>query len=159
MIASKYTIRVGIGRSLKHLPSFDKALIAAGVGNYNLVRLSSILPAGAQRVDDIDLQEGSLLPTAYASVTSSTAGETIVSVIGVGIPKDKSHVGVIMEFSCKGMKEYGASTETAMYILKEMIQEAFLIRNWDLEEIICDGTEAVVGEGEYCTTFACIAEW
>lgn len=156
MIANKYIIRTGVGTSDKYLPSFDKALIEAGVGNYNLVRLSSILPAHCKRVRMIDIKEGSLLPTAYATITSNIEGETIVSVIGVGIPKNKDNVGVIMEYSCHG---FSVRKKLAMKVLNEMIQEAFDVRGWELDEIISDGVEARVMENETCTTFACIAEW
>lgn len=156
MIASKYVIRCGVGRSDNYLPSFDKALLEAGVGNYNLVRLSSILPAKCKRVEYIDLPEGSLLPTAYATETSDVCGETVTSVIGVGIPKDENSVGVIMEYSCKG---FSARKNIAMHVLEHMIKEAFDIRGWELKEIISDGIEARVDGRQTCTTFACIAEW
>lgn len=155
MIATKYAIKAGIGVSDKHLPSFDKALLEAGVGNYNLVRLSSILPAGCKRVDDIDLPEGSLLPTAYSTISCDKKNIALVSTIGVGIPADKSHVGVIMEYSA-----LEKTPNEALKILKEMIYEAFEIRGWKLDHIESVYSFAVVRkDGEETTTFACIAEW
>lgn len=155
MIAKKYIIRTGIGISDRYLPSFDKALIQAGVGNYNLVRLSSILPAGCEEVEAIDLPEGSLLPTAYSTISSNTVGDTIVSTIGVGIPKDSTKVGVIMEFSAVNMK-----AGDAVDVLKKMIHEAFEVRGWELKEIKYGYIETVVGQkNETRTTFACVAEW
>lgn len=155
MIAKKYTIRTGTGVSEKYLPSFDKALIGAGVGNYNLVRLSSILPAKSVKVDEIDLTEGSLLPTAYSSISSNVKGERIVSAIGVGLPKNRENVGVIMEYSAVGVTE-----PEAMQVLEHMIGEAFDIRGWELDRIEGSSISAVVHEnGETTTTFACIAEW
>jgi pyruvoyl-dependent arginine decarboxylase (PvlArgDC) len=44
-LAKECCMSKGVGVSKKGLPSFDRALLEAGVGNYNLVRLSSILPA------------------------------------------------------------------------------------------------------------------
>lgn len=155
MIANKYIIRTGVGVSDKYLPSFDKALIEAGVGNYNLVRLSSILPARCVAVDEIDLPEGSLLPTAYSTISSSKAGDALVSTIGVGIPVDTDHVGVIMEYSA-----IGQSHDEALNVLSGMIQEAFEVRGWELDHIESAYSEAVVLEnGRTKTTFACIAEW
>ena len=154
MIANKYVIRSGVGRSDKYLPSFDKALIEAGVGNYNLVRLSSILPARCKEVQEIDLQEGSLLPTAYATITSSEAGEMIASAIGVGISADDSQVGVTMEYSSKG-----ETKEECEIIVMEMIKEAFVARGWKMKEFKTKAVEAIAEEGETVTTFACIAEW
>lgn len=157
MIAHKWFMSTGAGVSKgAGLPSFDKALIEAGVGNYNLVRLSSILPAGCRRVYDIDLQEGSLLPTAYSTITSDVEMETVVSGIAVGIPKDPEKVGVIMEYSTAS---FSARSKIVSYMLHKMIEEAFEARGWELDHIEEKVVEAVVGKGEKCTTFACIAEW
>ena len=157
--AKEWCISVGKGESDIGLPSFDKALLDANVGNYNLVRLSSILPADAVRVDPVELplhiKEGSLLPTAYSTITSDTEGDFIVSTIGVGIPEDKNNVGVIMEYSTKNVTE-----EEAVETLHTMIKEAFEVRGWKLEEIISASVSAKVEkEGRKYTTFACISEW
>lgn len=155
MIATKYKIGSGVGKSMNHLVSFDKALISAGVGNYNLVRLSSILPADCELTDKIDLPEGSLLPTAYSTISSNKKGDRLVSTIGVGIPVDENNVGVIMEYSA-----IGQSSEDALDTLSDMIEEAFDERGWKIQKIIKTCAEAeVITNGENVTTFACIAEW
>lgn len=159
MIMRKCSISKGVGKSKNGLPSFDKALIEAGVGNYNLVRLSSILPARhewypVEALPD-NLEEGSLLPTAYSTITSDKVGETIVSAVAVGIPKDFRKVGVIMEYSDKNISEEEATAK-----LHGMIKEAFTIRGWELENIICTSISVKVEEPDTkYTTFACIAEW
>lgn len=158
-IATKYAVSAGVGVSSERLLSFDKALINANVGNYNLVRLSSILPAGCKQVpiDDIQdhIQEGSLLPTAYATISSSTVGTRIASAIGIGFPKDKSKVGVIMEYSGVGI-----DGKTAQEIVLQMIEEAFEERGWVLSFTQTCCVDAIVeNEGETVTTFACVAEW
>ena len=159
MIAKECCISRGVGVSEKGLPSFDKALLEAGVGNYNLVRLSSILPAKCEWIDVNEItkhiQEGSLLPTAYSTITSNKEGDSIVSTIGVGIPVDKEKVGVIMEYSTKNVSE-----ADAVITLKEMIREAFEVRGWELERIKFTSISAKVEkEGTNYTTFACISEW
>jgi len=155
MIATKFKIGAGVGRSQNHLVSFDEALLKAGVGNYNLVRLSSILPFECKLADKIDLPEGSLLPTAYSTISSDKAGDHLVSTIGFGIPVEPNKVSVIMEYSAKGITSY-----EAVSILKNMIQDAFDVRGWDLEHIVTKYAEAdVERDGEYTTTFACVAEW
>lgn len=155
MLATKYAIKTGAGISDKYLPSFDKALLEAGVGNYNLVRLSSILPAGCERVDDVDLPEGSLLPTAYSTISSNHIGDALVSAIGVGIPKNRNCVGVIMEYSA-----IEQTVREVLDTLEGMIREAFEVRGWELDHIESAYSWAVVERsGEETTTFACIAEW
>lgn len=157
--AKECCISRGKGESANGLPSFDKALLDAGVGNYNLVRLSSILPAECEWVDVKDIalhiKEGSLLPTAYSTITSDVEGDVIVSTIGVGIPVDKSKVGVIMEYSTKNVTE-----EEALKTLHSMIVEAFDVRGWELEytKETSISDKVVVG-GVKHTTFCCISEW
>lgn len=159
MIAKECCISKGKGTSVNGLPSFDKALLDAGVGNYNLVRLSSILPANCEWVDVEDitdhLREGSLLPTAYSTITSDIEGDVIVSTIGVGIPVDGSRVGVIMEYSTKNVTE-----EEALRTLKSMIVEAFAVRGWELYDIkMTSISDKVDVGGVKHTTFCCISEW
>lgn len=155
MLAKHYVMKTGVGASESALVSFDKALLNSGVGNYNLVRLSSILPAKCQKAGKVDLTEGSLLPTAYSTISSNNLGDILVSVIGVGFPVNKDKVGVIMEYSA-----IGKTANEAVDILKNMIVEAFETRNWALDRIELDYASAVVDKkNETKTTFACIAEW
>lgn len=88
--------------------AFDRALLASGCANYNLIKISSILPANAQLVSQISYQEGSLLPTAFARKIHAPTEEKLIlaAAVAIGIPKDYSKVGVIMEWS-------GVSTEEA----------------------------------------------
>lgn len=158
-LAKECCMSKGVGKSKNGLPSFDRALLEAGVGNYNLVRLSSILPAEHVWVQPQDIashiKEGSLLPTAYSTISSDVLGETIVSTIGVGLPVDKSHVGVIMEYSTKNVTE-----AEALKTLENMIREAFEVREWELENMVTTSISAKVEEADTkYTTFACIAEW
>ena len=158
-IATEYCVSSGVGVSDKYLPSFDKALLSAGIGNYNLVRLSSILPAKCARVYAGDItehiKEGSLLPTAYATISSNVPNERIASGIGIGFPKNRDRVAVIMEFSAKGMAK-----EDVNLVLKSMLEEAFEVRGWELAAMEIEAVDAVVDEaGNNCTTFACVSEW
>lgn len=156
MKAHKYIVSKGVGvsKGKTGLPSFDKALLEAGVGNYNLVRLSSILPAYCAEADRIDLKEGSLLPTAYATITSDKEGDFLVSCIGIGFPKDHEKVGVIMEYSGVNISVWdGRQT------IRNMIQEAFDARGWELEKVTQAEAWRRVGKDETVSTFACVAEW
>lgn len=157
-IATEYAMSKGVGVSEKRLPSFDKALLDAGVGNYNLVKLSSILPARCHeiRIENIRnrIREGSLLPVAYATISSDRPGEKIASAIAVGFPADDSKVGVIMEYSNAGID--GREAER---IVREMVEEGFSVRGWKLDKIKSVYAEAEVMEGTTVSTFACIAEW
>ncbi|HEY8426083.1 MAG TPA: arginine decarboxylase, pyruvoyl-dependent [Limnochordales bacterium] len=96
-LPTKFTLAAGAAEGETALNAFDNALLAAGVGNLNLVRVSSILPAGARLVDYLDLPPGTLTPTAYGSIVSDKPGELIAAAVAVAI--SEKGFGVIMEFS------------------------------------------------------------
>jgi len=57
------------------LNAFDNALLAAGIGNINLVKISSILPPEVPVIELPKIKLGALIPTAYAAMTSEKPGE------------------------------------------------------------------------------------
>ncbi|MBU1077942.1 MAG: arginine decarboxylase, pyruvoyl-dependent [Spirochaetes bacterium] len=95
----------GKGDAEYKLNAFDKALLNAGVGNTNLVRLSSILPPHSQEVDPVMLEPGQLLTLAYSSYTSNVKGELIAAAVSVAIPQDPNLNGLIMEHAGPGTSE------------------------------------------------------
>jgi pyruvoyl-dependent arginine decarboxylase len=80
------------------LNAFDRSLIVSGVGDLNLVRMSSILPPGCTQCEPFTISPGTLIPVAYADITSSKVGTILATAVAVGIPVDKSQVGLIMEY-------------------------------------------------------------
>ena len=106
------------------LNSFDNALLEAGIGNVNLVRISSILPPGGIRPDMVI--PGSLVPTAYGYVISEKPGEKIAACVGIGFSSDT--FGVIMEYAGKGSKEDAEAKIKAM-------ESAFAARNMPLVDV------------------------
>lgn len=116
----------------KELTAFDKALLKAGVGNVNLLRVSSILPPGAAFVPKLAIPPGSLVPIAYGSVISQEPGQLIAAAVAVGIGDE---FGVIMEFA-------GSCGQTdAENRVQEMVEEAFAYRQIKLREIKIIGVE------------------
>lgn len=132
----KFTLVAGSAEGDTTLTAFDKALLAAGIGNLNLLRVSSILPPGAEYMDALDIPPGSLTPTAYGSVTSDVPGERIAAAIGVGIVSGS--FGVIMEFGGK------CSKEEAERMIEKMIHEALAVRNAVPDKVLIKSTEHVV---------------
>lgn len=68
------------------LNAFDAALLDAGVGDTNLIKMSSILPPGAVEIERLTLKKGSFIPLAYGDRTSDIYGEKISAAVAVGIP-------------------------------------------------------------------------
>src|SRR4051795_8172857 len=61
--------------------AFDNALLNAGVGNLNLVKVSSVVPTGAVMLDQpIPIGPGTLVPAVYATGHSNVPGEQLCSV-------------------------------------------------------------------------------
>lgn len=121
---TEFTLVAGAGEGHTSLNAFDRALLAAGAGNVNLLRVSSILPPGARFAEHIKLPPGALVPVAYGSLKSTTPGERIAAAVAVGIPE--SGFGVIMEYSGR------TSREEAEKIIHGMVEEAFAMRGLPL---------------------------
>jgi len=102
---TKYFFVTGTGEGSMPLNAFDGALLDSGAGNCNLVRMSSILPPFCQQIEPVNLPFGALVPVAYGSITSALPGEKIAAGVAIGIPKDESLPGLIMEYSARGHKE------------------------------------------------------
>ncbi len=95
---TRYFMACGCAEGVTELNAFDAALLSAGVGDTNLVRVSSILPPRCVEVASIDLPPGALVPTAYACVSSDKPGEVITAAVAVALPEDEAHPGLIMEY-------------------------------------------------------------
>src|SRR5512145_2131041 len=111
------------------LNAFDNALLAAGIGNINLVKVSSILPPEVPVIDLPKIKPGALIPTAYAAMTSEVTGETIAAAVGYAVPDDPAKNGVIMEFH--GL----ADRQQAEDAIRAMLDEAFRVRGESIREL------------------------
>ncbi|MGM0589551.1 MAG: pyruvoyl-dependent arginine decarboxylase [Bacteroidota bacterium] len=141
----------GAAEGPQPLNAFDNALMNAGIGDTNLVKMSSILPPGASQVAQFNLPMGGLVPVAYASIERQQPGMLISSAVAVGIPKDPSQSGVIMEHH--GVK----SLDDSETIVRQMVKDAFDYRNRPLMEIQSIGIEHTV---ERCgAAFAAVVLW
>jgi len=87
------------------LNAFDGALLASGIGNTNLLKMSSIVPPEAKRIQPVPIPYGALLPVAYASITSTVKGQTIAAAVAAAFPSDTAMPGLIMEYSATGLAE------------------------------------------------------
>ena len=110
------------------LNAFDNALLDAGIGDVNLIKVSSIIPPGAEVVmEKPNLPKGALVPCVYAERTSDKPGEKIAVALAVGIAEDG--FGVVMESE-------GETAEEATAKAVEMVKEAFSVRGLTLKRIL-----------------------
>lgn len=146
----KFTLLAGSAEGPSRLNAFDNALLAAGIGNVNLLRVSSILPPNATEVARLEIIPGQLMPTAYGTITSDMVGETISAAVAVGIGESNEY-GVIMEFSGRCGQQEAEDTVTAM------VRAAFQQRQRELKQIIVRASEHQV-RAIGCA-FAAVALW
>jgi len=72
---------------VSELNAFDRALCDAGIAEYNLVSVSSVLPAKAQRIKSLELPRGAILHCVLAQMNGDE-GETISAGIAYAFRKD-----------------------------------------------------------------------
>lgn len=131
---TKFTLVAASAEGERELTAFDRTLLLAGVGNMNLVKVTSILPPEAEYLSEVLLEPGGLLPIAYSTLVSEKPNELIAAAVAVG-RSDRGHYGVIMEFSGFCSKEEAEETAS------EMVREAFGIRGLLLNELFVKGVE------------------
>jgi arginine decarboxylase len=110
------SIRTAAGRGRTMLSAFDDALLGAGVANYNLIRLSSVIPQPS--VISIDSQpvrgnHGDRLYCVYAAGYAERPGDTAWA--GIGWVRDASGAGLFVE--------HDADSEEALVELIELSLE------------------------------------
>lgn len=133
-----YCLVKGAGEANSFLNAFDQALLNAGIGDTNLIRISSIVPPSSVERNLLSLPKGALVPTAYAQIESDTPGETIAAAIALGIPENPDEAGVIMEYEAR------ESLQTVEEKVRQMTRDAFEYRNRKLKEIKSIGIEHTV---------------
>ncbi len=145
-----YTLAGGTSEGLSKLGAFDNAILNAGVGNTNLIRLSSILPPKASFREKIIYPRGVLVPIAYGYITSDVKGETIAASVAIAVSVEDGF-GVIMEYS--GVTSARNAEET----VRKMAEDAMKHRNIEIKEIKSVSSEHIVAN--IGCAFAAVPMW
>ncbi len=128
-----YFVATGHAEGYSQLNAFDQALLSAGVGDTNLVRVTSILPPRCERVDPLPLPYGALVPVAYAGMTSSLPGELVSAAVGIALPSNPDLPGLIMEY-------HGAvSLEEARHQARLMAVSGMQYREREISDVLVAG--------------------
>jgi arginine decarboxylase len=133
------------------LNAFDGALLNAGIGNTNLIKITSIIPPHCKEIQPITLPQGTIVPTAYASISSDIPGEIISAAVAIALPQDEDQAGLIMEYSAQGDRE------EIELIAKNMAQEGMKIRQQETKEIKSISAEYKVNK--VGAAFAAVILW
>lgn len=126
---TQYFLVSGASDGYSPLNAFDGALLRAGIGNTNIVKMSSIVPPRCQEISPVPLPPGALVPTAYASITSDVPGEIISAGVALALPEDEGRNGLIMEYSAKGERRNIEET------VRNMAVEGMKLRGWKIKEL------------------------
>ena len=91
----------GTGCAPTALAAFDAALLAVGAGNFNLVRLSSVIPSGSdlaqpERIESC-AQWGDRLFCVYAEAHADVPGRGAAAGVGWVVKDDGSGCGLMVE--------------------------------------------------------------
>jgi len=132
---TQYFLVSGASDGFTPLNAFDGALLQAGIGNTNIVKMSSIVPPRCQLIAPVPLPPGALVPTAYAALTSDVPGEIISAGVAVALPEDENQNGLIMEYSAKGERRKIEET------VRNMAIEGMKLRGWQIKELKSIGIE------------------
>ena len=150
---TKFFLVSGSSEGFSLLNAFDGALLASGVGDTNLVKLSSILPPGCKEIKPppVPLPQGALVPVAYASLSCDAPGEVISAAVAIGIPKDANSAGLIMEYSAR------AEERVVVEHVSRMVEKGMELRKRPIKTIMpISATYKVVAVG---AVFAGVVLW
>ena len=120
------TLVQGAAEGDSELTAFDNALRKAGIGDLNLIRVSSIVPPGARLVSLPEIPMGSITPTAYAKAVSSVPGQQIAACVGAGITE---RGGVLMEATAE------CSADELAEQVRLMVEEGMRVRGLEPYEL------------------------
>jgi arginine decarboxylase len=150
---TKFFLVSGSSEGFTLLNAFDGALLASGVGDTNLVKMSSILPPGCQEMTPppVPMPQGALVPVAYASLCSEVPGEVISAAVAIGIPEDDDRAGLIMEYSAR------AEESVVVKQVKKMVEKGMEMRNRAIHDIMA--ISATYKVGSIGAVFAGVVLW
>jgi len=87
-LPTRIILTSGIGIGSTKLNAFDNALLNAGIGNFNLLSVSSIIPPKAKIIyltkdnrEKLLPEIGSIVPIVYSCVYGEKLGERIVAIL------------------------------------------------------------------------------
>lgn len=108
----------GIGVGDTALSAFDAALYSAGIANYNLIKLSSIIPEGfeprVRRINLNDKEYGHRLYVVLASETQNQSGLRVWAGLGWVMNKAKPRTGLFVE-------HHGHNKEEVVNLIKKSL--------------------------------------
>lgn len=138
IVPNRYALVAGNADGLTGLNAFDRSLLKAGAGQFNLVKVTSILPPAASLGEHAKLPAGAIVFAAIGSEMSHHPGAQISASVAVGIPKDFTKAGVIME------GHFHAPASEAEERVRKMAEEALTDRGLEVLRVDSIGIDHTV---------------
>ncbi|MEN4006735.1 MAG: arginine decarboxylase, pyruvoyl-dependent [Methanobacteriaceae archaeon] len=132
----KIAITSGKSEGPSKLNAFDNALLDAGIGDVNLIKVSSIIPADSEFVKLPFLKPGSMINCVMAHAHSEKKGDVLTAVIAVAVSDD---FGCVVEHSDVN-KDPEEVKNHAVFMVKEMMK----VRNMEIKEMIIEKKTHIV---------------
>jgi arginine decarboxylase len=149
----KLYLAKAIGRASTELAAFDAALVGAGVANFNLIRLSSVIPPDGEvvQVDRCPFAQGGgwgdRLYAVYAERRTSVSGEQVWA--GIGWTQDReTGRGLFVEHE-------GAREQDVRRQITTSLKDLQLIRGLDLGPIHTSVVGAMCVGAPTCALVIC----
>ncbi len=140
----------GVGISdISSLNAFDNALKDAGLADYNLVPVSSIIPRDAAEVKPMEFEKGTIVFLVLAVCRGFSGDHVRAGVAWARAEEDL--MGIVMEYSEKGDALTEARTE-----LERRLSEAFAVRGLKAGEVKTHLESLGVPEGSFGCVVAAV---
>ncbi len=120
------------------LNAFDNALSKAGIGDVNLIKVSSMLEANTEIQNLPKLKPGAMVNCVLSTVTSDKSQDEITAIVAVAIGEK---LGCVVETSGIN-KDVEKLKDKAIFMVKYMMEK----RNEKIEELIVEDITHKVSE-------------
>jgi arginine decarboxylase len=105
-IPKKIFLTKGVGKAPEYLTSFEMALRDAGIGQFNIVEVSSIIPPGCEIIPKEKglelLKPGQIIFCVLAKNSTNEPNRLIAASVGLAIPADPNIHGYLSEHASFG---------------------------------------------------------
>lgn len=118
------------------LNAFDNALSNAGIGDVNLIKVSSMLASNTELCELPKLKAGSMVNCVLSQITSDNPGDEIIAVIAVAIGEE---LGCVVETT--GINK---SKDDMVNEAEEMVKYMMDKRNVKIKELIVEYSTTTV---------------
>lgn len=138
-------VTTGVGEAKTPLAAFDRALFDAGVGNYNLIVLSSVIPLGATVVrkqwQGSDEQWGDRLYVVLAEERSAVVGEEAWAGLG-WVQSEEDGRGLFVEHHGGSRQQVENDIEESLSSMCAYRRESFGPPQMAVAGTVCQGDPA-----------------